>query len=277
MSTVCPACGAAVPEAGAACGACGATGAARDDDTRVEPLPAGTAGPIHYDVATTHWFGVTPASVLLALAALAAIASIVLFAVGRWPLGLIGAGVVLLLLAAFGEVARRKPDAEVAARSLTALRGARERAGVAVATANARTRARRELNRVRYELLDVEQRRRERIGELGEASFAGDAERTETLKAEIGELERLAREKEAEMETITEQARAGIARTRLPVQDTQMVEPAEPPREPGEPAEPTPEYPPPDEGTPPEPARIPEPYPPDEITPPESGADRHTG
>jgi hypothetical protein len=239
----------------------------------VSPPPP-TDGPIHYDVATPRWFGVAPASVLLVLAAAAAIASLVLFATGRWPLGLVLAGVVLLLLAAFGEVARRKPDAPVASRSSVALRAARERAGVAVGNANARARARRELRSARYELVALADRRRAKITELGEAALADDVARTTELRSEIGELERLAREKEAEMETIAAQTTAGIAEARLTVQDTQAVEPVEPPApQAGRPVAPPPEHPPPDEGTP-EPGRIPEPYPSDEITPTGADADR---
>jgi hypothetical protein len=263
-----------LPEGAGACSGCGAPVPARGGST-AESSPA---GPIHYDAATTRWFGVAPASVLLALAAAAAIAALALFATGRWPLGLILVGVVFLLMAGFGEVARRKPDTPAASRSLGAIRAARERARVAVESAAARTRASRELARARNELFGIQQSRREKVVELGEAALADDSGRTSALKAEIGELDRLAAEKEVEMETIAVRAREGIARARLSVQETQMVELPGAPRDPDEdPPAPPPAYPPPDEGTPPEPARIPEPYPPDEITPPESAADRRDG
>ena len=269
MNTICPSCGVSLPEDSGACSGCGAPVPARGA-TRVDSLPSGPEA--------IHWFGVAPASVLLVLAVAAAIAALALFATGRWPLGLIVGGVVFLLLAGFGEVAKRKPDTPAASRSLGALRAARERAGVAVESAAARTRAGRELARVRKELLGIQQSRREKVVELGEAALADDTGRASSLKAEIGELERLAAEKEVEMETIATQARDGIARARLSVQETQMVELPGAPRDPdGDPPAPAPQYPPPDEGTPPEPARIPEPYPPDEITTPESAADRRDG
>ena len=246
----------------------------------MEPLPPAqeAPGPIHFDVASTRWFGVAPASILLALAATAAIAALVLFATGRWPIGLILVGLVLLLLAAFGEVAKRKPDTQVARRSLAGFRTVRDRAGVAVASAAARAQAGRELARARHELFELQQSRRGKVAALGEAALAEDAALTAALKTEIGELDRNVAEKEAEMETIAARAREGIEQARLSVQETQMVELPGAPREPDEePPVPPPGYPPPDEGTPPEPARIPEPYPPDEITPPESASDRRTG
>jgi hypothetical protein len=95
------------------------------------------------------------------------------------------------------------------------------------------------------------------------------------LKEEIGGLEGLVAEKEAEMLAIAESADEHIRRARMSVQRT-MIEVPEDPGDPETgPAEPPITYPPPDEGNPPEPARIPEPYPPPEITTPE--ADRRTG
>jgi hypothetical protein len=275
VSATCPSCGASFPEGAAACPSCGAPA---DGGTVVDPPPSDSAPSIQYDVVTTRWFGVAPATALLFLAAAAAVAAVVLFATGRWPVGLIVSGLVLLLLAAFGEFAKRKPDTTVASRSLGAFRSARERAGVAVETAAARSRAGRELSRARNELFGMQEERRGKVVAIGEAALADDAERVSILKAEIGELDRLAAEKEAEMVAISTRVRAGIAQARLSVQQTQMVELPGAPREPeADPPAPVPTYPPPDEGTPPEPARIPEPYPPDEITPPESASDRRGG
>src|SRR5205807_4027440 len=108
------------------------------------------------------------------------------------------------------------------------------------------------------------------------AAYADEGGAVARLKEEIAELDRAAEDKELEIEAIAERARQGIARARMTLQKTEMIElppePGPPPGE-GDPPEPAriPEpYPPPDEGTPPEPARIPEPYPPpDETTPPQ--------
>jgi hypothetical protein len=235
----------------------------------VEPLPPTETGPVpvHFDTVTARWFGIAPAALLLALAVLGVVLAIVLFALGRWPGGLIAFGASLFLLAAFGEAAKRKPDSAIAARSIDVFRAARERAGVAVGSAAARTRAQRELARARHELLGLQQKRQTMLVDLGAATLADDGERVTALKGEIGELDRLATEKEAEMEAIQTRTREGIEAARLAVQKTMMVQ--IPGEEPDEDEPPAPEYPPPDEGDPPDPARIPEPYPPPEITPPE--------
>jgi hypothetical protein len=246
-------------------------------ETAIEPLPPDETGrlPVRFDRATVRWFGIAPAAALLLLAAAALGAAILLFALGDWPIGLVLVGAALLLLAAFGEAARRKPDAPFARRSFEAWRRARERAGVAVESAARRSRAQRELTALRHELLGIEERRRAKLVELGEAALSEDEEAVAGLRDEIGGLDGLAADKEAEMQATALHAREGIERARLSVQSTQMLEPAEPekypPAEPEQypPSEPE-EYPPPDEGNPPEPARIPEQYPPpDEGTPPQ--------
>ena len=270
MSAICPSCGASLPEGAGACAACGAPAPARGN-TAVEPLPLDEAGSesINYTITQPRWFGVAPAAALLLLAALSLLAAILLFAFGHWPVGLILVGLTLLLLAAFGEAAKRKPDTAFARRSFDLFRTARARAGVAVGSAAARTRAQRELVRARHEILSLQQLRRSKVTELGEAALAGDEEAVAALKDEIGGLDRLAADKEAEMQVIAQRTDEDIRHARLSVQQT-MVEVPEDPDDPDTgPAEPSPQYPPPDEGNPPDPARIPEPYPPPEITTPE--------
>jgi hypothetical protein len=78
------------------------------------------------------------------------------------------------------------------------------------------------------------------------------------MRERIDDLDRLATEREAEMQAVVDAAQHGLERRRLEIQPTEI---AEQPQEPG---------PPPGEVNPPEPARIPEPYPPpDEGTPPQ--------
>jgi hypothetical protein len=226
--------------------------------------------PVHVVRAEPRWFGVAPAAALLGLAALSLLAAILLFSFGHWPVGLILIGLTLLLLAAFGEAAKRKPDSELARRSLDGFRAARARAGVVVSSAAMRTRAQRELTRTRHELMSLQRLRATKVAELGQATLAEDAATVEGLKREIGELDALAAEKEAEMHGIAERTDEHIRRARLSVQETMIELPDEPDDPETGPAEPPPQYPPPDEGDPPEPARIPEPYPPPEITTPES-------
>jgi hypothetical protein len=59
-------------------------------------------------------------ALLLVLSGLTALFGILLFALGRWPAGLIGLGLALPSLAAFAEAAKRKPDPRLGAPTPTA-------------------------------------------------------------------------------------------------------------------------------------------------------------
>jgi hypothetical protein len=153
-----------------------------------------------------------------------------------------------------------------------ALGNLRARAAHSVEALATRSRARRDVLRVRQELLELGGERERRLRELGQAVYDDDRKGTKRLRAELSELDARIERKEAEMATIEAEAQERIEQGRLEVQPTQMVEIPEPPSpnpspdpapvpEPGPPT-PVPEpYPPPDEATPPEPARIPEPGP----------------
>jgi hypothetical protein len=94
--------------------------------------------------------------------------------------------------------------------------------------------------------------------DLGNAVYGGDEQATEETRGRLEELDRLAAQKEAEMQQVLESAQNVLARGRLEVQPTEVAEAQQEP----DPA--------PGEGNPPEPARIPEPYPPpDEGSPPQ--------
>ena len=102
--------------------------------------------------------------------------------------------------------------------------------------------------------------------ELGAAVYRGDDQAIETARGKVRELDELAAQREAEMQTVVVQAQERLQRRRLEVQPTEMVELPDGPPQPGEgdpggPAVIPEPYPPPDEGNPPEPAIIPEPGP----------------
>ena len=164
------------------------------------------------------------------------------------------------------------PELPAPRRFGVALGNLRARAGHSVEALATRSRARREILRIRRELLELAAEREGALRDLGRAVYDDDRKGTKRLRAELTELDARIERKEAEMTTITAEARERIEHARLEVQPTEMVEIPEPPSpnpspdpapvpEPGPPT-PVPEpYPPPDEATPPEPARIPEPGP----------------
>jgi outer membrane biosynthesis protein TonB len=112
----------------------------------------------------------------------------------------------------------------------------------------------RRVARLRNELLEAESRREMLLRGLGAAVYADDAEATQSLENQLTNLDEGIRAKEAEMQSIVDEAQERISRGRSSVQPT-LIEPAQPAPVP-EPA------PPPDEGTPPQPPEIPEPSPP---------------
>jgi len=225
-------------------------------ETKVLEVPADETGqvPVTYERAEPRYYGVTPATLALVLALVALVVAIVLFITGHWPFGLILVGLAVLFGLVYLEAARRKPGGVL-----------RARAGAAADSLATRGRATRRVLGLRRELQGLALMRTRRVVELGDAVYRGDQEATETAREQVKELDRTAAEREAEMQTVLADAQERLQQRRLEVQPTQMVEVPEEPQAPGE-GEPGPvripePYPPPDEGTPPQPAIIPEPGP----------------
>jgi len=219
------------------------------DQTRRVQLPDET-GPVPVSVAyaETRWFGVPPPLFLLGLAAVSFVVALVLFAGGSWAVGLVLLGLSALLLAAFLEIARRRPDSALTHASSVAAGGARAWAGTQLELVRARTSALAEVQRVRGRRSLIESERRMALLRLGEAVRSEDADAAEAARERLQELDRAEHALEGCEEAGRALADERIRRVRLSVQQTMIVEP-EP-------------YPPPDEGDPPTPAPIPEPYPP---------------
>jgi hypothetical protein len=228
--------------------------------TRVMEVPDDETGPVPvaYMRSEPHYYGVTPGTLVLVLALVALALAIILFAIGRWPFGLIALGLSLLLALVFFEGLRRRPNA--------AVETVRARAGAAADSVATRGRVAKRLFALRRELQRLMSARSRLLFELGDAVYRDDEQATVAVRAQLRELDELGAQKEAEMQTIVAEARERLEQRRVELQPTEMVELPEPPAAPGE-GSPTgpaviPEpYPPPDEGNPPEPAIMPEPGP----------------
>lgn len=256
----CPNCGARVAKRARYCPQCG--GQLEGGDTRALELPPDETGAVPVNVTRTELrlYGVTPASGVLVLAAISLTLTIVLFAIGHWPVALIFLGVTILLALLFLEAARRKPEGTVTRSTAEALDGFRERAGVAAEALATRGRAATQLLALRRELHQMGRLRSRLLFELGEAVYRDDREATDAARGRLEELDQLAAQRERDMHAVMERTEERLARRRLEVQPTEVAE---------QPVQPDP-APAPGEGNPPEPARIPEPYPPpDEATPPQ--------
>jgi hypothetical protein len=211
------------------------------------------AVPVSYERIEPRMYGVTPPRLLLGLATVAVVVALVLFVSGHWPYGLIVLGVAALLLAAFLEAVRRRPDSRLTRASVEA----RERARTGIETLRARQQAAAEARRIQNALFLVESDRRTALHDLGLAAHRGDTAAEGAARAHLAELDGRETALRAQLDEALVEAGERIRKARLPVQDTMMVLPQEP-------------TPPPDEGTPPTPAVVPEPYPPpDEADPPE--------
>jgi hypothetical protein len=248
------------------CPECGHPTAA--GETKVMEVPPDETGtvPVQFARAEPRYYGITPTTLVLVLGGAALTLAVVLFALGRWPFGLIALGVSVLLVLVFVEAARRKPDGVVARSTAEALDGFRARAGVAADSLATRGRAARRLLALRRELQRMGTLRSRLLFELGTAVYRGDDQGTERARGQVRELDELAALREAEMEAVMAQTQERLERRRLEVRPTEMVELPDPPDPPGEGAPGGPAvipepYPPPDEGNPPEPAVIPEPGP----------------
>ena len=228
-------------------------------------VPAEETGPVpvSMQVSEPRWFGITPPSFLLGLAAVLLVLAIVLFAVGHWPYGLILLGISALLLAGFMEAARRRPHAD----TNTARVGSdvREKARSRLEELRARSAVAAEARRIQSALLLIEAERKSALADLGAAAHAHDGTAEAAARAKLTELDERDAALRGQLDDGLAQAGERIRKAKLPVQDTMMVLPSEP-------------SPPPGEATPPQPAVVPEPYPPpDEATPPQPAPDPDPG
>jgi hypothetical protein len=231
-----------------------------DNTTRIEKLPPHEAerSPVSVSVATPHYFGLTPPTLLFAVATSAIALALLLAILSHWVAALVLAIIGLALLAIFVGNARRKPDTQLARTSVRGLDRARDRASWLVESFAVRSNAAGSVKRLRAELLVLEQERNGRLRELGDAVYREDKRAAKSATDELRRLELAAKEKEGQMEVIVASTRDRLDKARLSIQPTLIDQPIP---EPG---------PPPDEGTLPTPPEIPEPYPPpDEGTPPQ--------
>ena len=256
----CPSCGADLPRNASFCPACG-TPADAGSTSRLE-VPLDETGPVPVALkrAEPHFFGVTPPYLLLAVALVLLVLALVLLFGGGWPYGLIVLGVAALLLAAFLELARRRPHSAVTRASTDA----RERAGSWWDAWRERAAVTAEARRIHNGLAVVDAERRAALLDLGRAAHAGDGVAEAGVRAHLTELDDRERDLRRALDERLEQAGRRIYRAKLSVQETVMATP-------NKPSEP---YPPPGEATPPEPAIVPEPHPPpNEGNPPSPGTD----
>jgi len=200
-----------------------------DDEsvTREEQVPPHetSASPVDVSVAMPRYFGITPPTFLFGIATATLTVAVVLAILAHWLAALVLAAAVLVEIALFLGVARRKPDTVVATASIRAMQRARERAAWLLQATSVRTEAGRMLTPLRRELLELGERRERQLRELGTAVYEGDDEAAKLLKDELERLDEERRQKEGEMRAIEEAAQQRLEKGRLHVQPTVIKRP----------------------------------------------------
>ena len=174
-----------------------------------------------------RYFGVPPPTVLFGVATATLSVAIVLAVLGHWVAALVLAAVVLLEIALFGSVARRKPDTVVARVSVSAVRRARGRAVWLVEATGVRTEAGRKLTPLRRELLELAEQRERLLRDLGAAVYESDDEATKRLSEDIRRSDEAAKQKGEKMRSIAESAQERLQEGRVRVQPTVIRRPGE--------------------------------------------------
>jgi hypothetical protein len=216
------------------------------------PLLAAAAETAAFGGPRRRWW---PPDPLLLVVGLIAAGGIILFVGGKWAWGF-----VVLLLGGLVFLSQREVERRAARATLAVLR-ARFSAQREVFTA--RSRGQLDVFRARRELSDLEAERVRLWTDLGRAVFEEDETGMAASKNALGDVVERIREKEAEIKTLIEQMDARVRQVQAGVAPTERLEsPPEPARVP----EP---WPPPDEGDPPAPAQVPEPSPDDPAPEPE--------
>ncbi len=244
--SACRSCGEALAPGARFCSNCGARA---DELPALETVP----GPIVHESVERRWLGVPARFVLLCLGFAALGTAIGLFATGSWAWGIVLLLVAGVVLAALAEATRRSADLWLQHSSRLAADG---RAHATTTAEVWRTRFDASLSRwrTRSRLDSIAVSRKPAFRALGEAVWRDDSDAEREAREQLVELEQEAKRVEDELAEQLAGADERIRKARFPVQDTLMVTPDEP----------SAPYPPPDEGNPPEPARVPEPYPPPE-------------
>lgn len=196
-------------------------------------VPADETGPVpvEYAQAERRVYGVPPAPLALLLAVVALAFAVLLLVKGHWPFALLLIGASLLLVLAFLEASKLRPEG-AAGRPSTGLVGSlRARTGAAAGSVATRGRAAGQLIAYRRELKQIGSRRSRLLFELGDAVYRGDEQTTKTTREQVKELDELAARKGAEMEEIVAQTRDRLQRRKLEVQPTEIVEQSSRPEE----------------------------------------------
>jgi hypothetical protein len=197
--------------------------------TKVEQVPPHetSAAPVELSLAAPRYFGLTPPTVLFGIATATLAIAIVLAILEHWLAALVLAVAVLVELALFLSIARRKPDTVVARASSRAIQRARERAAWLLEATSVRTEAGRRLKSLRLELLELGEHRDRALRDLGSAFYRLDDEAVKRQAEALRRIDEDTKEKEGQMRAIAESAQQRLQEGRLRVEPTVIQRPAD--------------------------------------------------
>jgi hypothetical protein len=212
QASSCSNCGAPLAAGARFCASCGTAVPSGETDPSASPVVAHETAP--------RWFGLTPPTILLALALVALAVAVALFVLASWVAGLLVLGLALLFIAGFLEAGRRKPDAPIVKASVAAVDSAWSRAGVTARTYATKSSARREIARRRAEALRLASERDGLFRSLGEAVYAGRD--TGAERAAIAGVDARIKALEHEAAEIASHAAERVQAAELEVQPTEV-------------------------------------------------------
>jgi hypothetical protein len=197
--------------------------------TKAEQVPPHetTPSPVEVSVAMPRYFGITPPTLLFGIATATLAVAIVLAVLAHWVAAIVLAVAVLIEIVMFLGVARRKPDTVFAKASVRGFQRARERAVWLLQSTTVRTEAGRQLNSLRLELMELDERWDKGLRELGAAVYEGDDQAVQRLKEELTALDDERKRTEGEMREIEAAAQERLEEGRLQVQPTVIKPPGE--------------------------------------------------
>src|SRR5581483_11306282 len=189
-----------------------------DADTDAFQAPPEIETPAEYERVQPHYFGLSPAGLVIGIAAVAFGAGVAALVTGHLAVGILLLVAALLLAALYVEQARRSRS--------SSFDHTRALAGFTGASVRTWTRAGREVTRLRFEANRLARERLQLQYALGGAAFDGDEARVAELRERLQKCVEQIEECAAQARRAVDSARARTSRERLAVASTEIRKPS---------------------------------------------------
>ncbi|HZQ83044.1 MAG TPA: hypothetical protein VFB25_13805 [Gaiellaceae bacterium] len=197
-----------------------------DADTDAFQAPPEIETPAEYERVQPHYFGLSPAGLVIGIAAVAFGAGVAALVTGHLAVGILLLVAALLLAALYVEQARRSRSSSFDRVAAAAVDHTRALAGFTGASVRTWTRAGREVTRLRFEANRLARERSQLQYALGGAAFDGDEARVAELRERLQKCVEQIEECAAQARRAVDSARARTSRERLAVASTEIRKPS---------------------------------------------------